>query len=148
MYVENSKVLITQLCPTLCDPMNCSPQGSSGHRILQVRTLEWVAIPFSRGSSWPKDWTQVSRITGRFLYRLSQQESPKRVKLSFISDLCRMLELGAQVQQLKGPSWSSCVIKGKSVNITFLSFLRCKMWIINTPLGIWRSDGCCPVSDT
>ena len=42
---------VTQLCPTLCDPMDCSPPGSSVHGILQERTLEWVARPSSRGSS-------------------------------------------------------------------------------------------------
>ena len=44
-----------QLCPTLCDPMNCSPPGSSVHEILQARILEWVAMPCSRESSPPKD---------------------------------------------------------------------------------------------
>ena len=44
-------VLVIQLCPTLCDPMDGSPLGSSVHEILQARILEWVAIPFSRGSS-------------------------------------------------------------------------------------------------
>ena len=53
-------VLHAQLCPTLCDPMDCSPPGSSVHGILQARILEWVAIPFSRGSSQPRDQTQVS----------------------------------------------------------------------------------------
>ena len=48
------------------DPMDCSPPGSSVHRILQVRILEWVAISFSKGSSWPRGWTQVSCIAGRF----------------------------------------------------------------------------------
>ena len=43
-----------QLCPTLCDPMDCSPPGSSVHGILQVSILETVAIPFSRGSSQPR----------------------------------------------------------------------------------------------
>ena len=38
---------VTHFCPTLCDPMDCSPPGSSIHRILQARTLEWVAISFS-----------------------------------------------------------------------------------------------------
>ena len=42
----------------LCNPTNCSPPGSSVHGILQARILEWIAIPFSRGSSWPKAWTQ------------------------------------------------------------------------------------------
>jgi len=45
------KVLVIQLCPTIFDPMDCSPPGSSVHGILQARILEWVAISFSRGSS-------------------------------------------------------------------------------------------------
>ena len=48
-------VLVTQSYPTLCDSMDCSPSGSPVHGILQARILEWVAIPFSRGSSWPRD---------------------------------------------------------------------------------------------
>ena len=54
-----------QLCPTLCDPINGSPPGSSVPGILQGRILEWVAIPFSKGSSQPRDQTQVSCIAGR-----------------------------------------------------------------------------------
>ena len=54
-----------QSCPTLCDPIDCSPAGSSLHGILQASVLEWVAISFSRGSSQPRDQTQVSRIAGR-----------------------------------------------------------------------------------
>ena len=46
---------VTESCPTLCDIMDYSPPGSSVHRILQGRKLEWVAIPFSRGSSQPRD---------------------------------------------------------------------------------------------
>ena len=53
----------TRLCPILCDPMDCSPPGSSVHGILQTRILEWAAIPFSRGSSQPRDRTQVSTFT-------------------------------------------------------------------------------------
>ena len=51
------KVLVAQLCPTLCNPMDCSPRGSSVHGILQARILEWVAVPFSRGSSRPRGQT-------------------------------------------------------------------------------------------
>ena len=47
----------------LWDPMNCSPPGSSVHWIFQARLLEWVAIPFSRGSSWPRKWTCMSCIS-------------------------------------------------------------------------------------
>ena len=56
---------VAQSCPTLCDPMDCSPPGSSVHGILQARILEWGAISFSRGSSRPSDQTQVSCIAGR-----------------------------------------------------------------------------------
>ena len=56
---------VTQSCPTLCDPMDCSLRGFSVHGILQARILEWVTISFSRASSRPRDRTQVSRIGGR-----------------------------------------------------------------------------------
>ena len=56
---------VAQSCPTLCDPMDYSLPGSSIHGIFQVRVLEWVAISFSRGSSQPGDWIQVSCIAGR-----------------------------------------------------------------------------------
>ena len=58
------KVLVAQSCPTLCNPMD--PPGSSVHETLQARILEWVAIPFSRGSSQPKGQSRVSRIADRF----------------------------------------------------------------------------------
>ena len=72
----NPCVLAPQSCPTLCDPMDCSPPGSSVHGILQARTLEWVAISISRGSSQPRDPTQVSCIGRQILYHLSHQGSP------------------------------------------------------------------------
>ena len=53
-------VLSPQLCLTLCDPVDCSPPGSSVHGTLQVRILQWVAMPSSRGSSQPRDWTCIS----------------------------------------------------------------------------------------
>ena len=60
-------VLVNQSCLTVCDPMDCSPPGSSSvHGILQARILEWVAISFSKGSSWPRNWTRISCLVGRF----------------------------------------------------------------------------------
>ena len=50
---------ITQSCPTLYDPMDCSPPGSSVYGIFQAIILEWVAISFPKGSSWPRDQTRV-----------------------------------------------------------------------------------------
>ena len=56
---------VAQSCPTLCAPVDCSPPGSSVHGIFQAGILEWVSIPFSRGPSRPRDWTQVSLIVSR-----------------------------------------------------------------------------------
>ena len=67
LYLPVAACLITQSCPTLCDPMDYSLPGSSVHGIFQARVLEWVAISFSRASSQPRDQMQVSRIAGRFL---------------------------------------------------------------------------------
>ena len=63
---REKQVLVIQSCTALCNPMDCSPPGSSVHGILQARILEWVDIPFSRGSSQPRDLTLVSCIAGRF----------------------------------------------------------------------------------
>ena len=68
---------VAQSCPTLCDPVDCSPPRSSVHGIFQARVLEWVVISFSRGSSWPRDRTQVSSIVSKMLYHLSHQGSPR-----------------------------------------------------------------------
>ena len=49
--------LVAKSCPTLCNPMDCSPSGSSVHGIFQARILEWIAISYSRGSFQPRDQT-------------------------------------------------------------------------------------------
>ena len=64
--LSSSVVLVAQSCPTLCNPRDSSPPGSSVHRILQAKILEWIDIPFSRRSSRLRDQTQVSCIAGRF----------------------------------------------------------------------------------
>ena len=66
-----SLVKVTQSCPTLCDPMDCSVLA-----ILQVGILEWVAVPFSRGSSQPRNQTGVSCIAGRFFTNWATSEAP------------------------------------------------------------------------
>ena len=68
-----------QSCPTLCNPVNCSPPGSSVHGIFQPRMLEWVAMPFSTGSSQPRDRTQVSMsvaLASRFFTTSATRETP------------------------------------------------------------------------
>ena len=72
---EKVKVKVTQSCPTLCNPMDCSLLDSSVHGILQARILEWVAYPFFRGSPWPRDQPGVSCIAGIFLTSWATREA-------------------------------------------------------------------------
>ena len=73
--------MYVQSCPTLCDPVDCSLLGSSVHGILQARILEWVAIPFSRGSYQPRNRTHISCVSsfGRhILYHGATWEAPSQ----------------------------------------------------------------------
>ena len=70
------KVSVAQSCPTVCDPMDCSPPGSSVHGLLQARILEWAALSSSRGSSQPRYRTWVSWHCRQILSHLSDQGSP------------------------------------------------------------------------
>ena len=67
IFIECMCVLVIPSCLTVCNPMDCSPPGSSVCGILEVRILEWVVISFSKGSSQPSYWTQVSCTPGRFI---------------------------------------------------------------------------------
>ena len=68
LYSQEPPVLscVTSVVSTLCEPMDCSPQGSSVHGILQARILEWIAMLSSRGPSPPRDRTHLSGIAGGF----------------------------------------------------------------------------------
>ena len=70
---------VTQSCPTLSDPMDCSLPGSSFHGIFQARVLEWVATAFSRGSSRPRDWTHISCIGRWVLYHWATREASVQI---------------------------------------------------------------------
>ena len=76
------KVLVTQSCPILCDPMDCSLLDSTVHGILQATMVKWVAIHFSRGSSQPRDQTWVLHC-GQILYHLSHQAVNSNMKNIF-----------------------------------------------------------------
>ena len=74
-----SEVKVIHLCPTLCDPKDYTVHG-----ILQARILEWVAFPFSRASSQPRNWTQVSPHCRQILYQLSYKGSPRSSSSSLL----------------------------------------------------------------
>ena len=76
-------LLVSQLCETLCDSMDHSPPGSPVCGIIQARILKLVAISFSMGSSWPRDWTRISWIAGRFFTIWATREAQMKVYLSY-----------------------------------------------------------------
>ena len=105
------KVLVAQSCPTLCNPMNCSLPGFSAREILQARLLGWIAIPFSKGSSRPRDQTQVSHIAGRFFTIWVTKEVHLPLLLSHFSHvrLCAALQPARLLCPWDSPGESSRV---------------------------------------
>ena len=75
LWTLKVKVLVGQSRPTLCHPMDCTPPASSVYEIFQARALEWMAIPYSRGTSQPKDRTWVSHTAGRFFAICATREA-------------------------------------------------------------------------
>ena len=132
-------VLVAQSCPALLKSIDCSPPGFSLHGILQSRILEWVAMPFSRGSSWFRDWIQVSHIAGRFFYSLSYPGSPS----SFLNFLVLCLIFSflltgpqssiSQEKKLDSPIYSSLL----SANQLFSSSVDSDTISLFTVLGVW-----------
>ena len=74
----------------LCDPMDCSQPGFSVHGIFQARVPKWVAISFPRGSSWPRDRTQASRIAGRRFTLWATREIPLNKKKDTRELICSL----------------------------------------------------------
>ena len=122
-------MLVGQSCPTLCDPMDYSPLGSSVHGIFQASVLEGVAISFSRGSSRPRDQTQVSHVAGRCFTNWATREARLDVEGVIISHFSEGKtgsggEMSTETVQLR-PSWNPSLLTGK---IKALSEVE----------GIWR----------
>ena len=84
----------------LCNPMDCSLSGSSVHGILQARILEWVAISFSKGSSWPRDWTWISSTSGRLFTVWATRKAKKIILTPIIAKVPLSIEFSRQ------ESWS------------------------------------------
>ena len=85
IHPKNLLWLVTKSCLTLCDPMGCSPPGSSVHGFSQVRILEWVAISYSKGSSWPRDQTCISCIGRQIPYHWATSRAHLMCSVQFSS---------------------------------------------------------------
>ena len=113
---RKAKVKVTESCPTLCSPMDCSPPGSSVYRILQAGTLRWVAISFSKGSSQPGGRTQVSCIAGRLFTVWATKEAHihiMNIQIMLLSDIEN--ELDNKSGDLMG---SMCALERTKLKIT------------------------------
>ena len=117
-----------QSCLTLCDPVDCSPPSFSTHGIFQARVLEWVAIPFSRGSSPPRDQTQIFWTAGRCVIVWATQAHVQREWLQsflfyfLLEYSCFTMLCVSVVQQAKSVT-SVCVCVCVCVYTLFFRFL-------------------------
>ena len=85
------RCLVAQSQPTLCDPMDCNQLGPSAHGISQARLLEWVAISFSKGSSWPRDWTCIYCLGRQILCHWATREVKKAIILLLAKSLLKLM---------------------------------------------------------
>ena len=129
--------------------MDCSPRGSSAHGILQARILEWVAIPFSGGSSWPRSRTQISSIAGRFFTVWATREGPDCALMKCSPRVLIPQRLRAEMHEAhrhhwkRGKGWATpgdvlpkpspltCVEtrRGRQLSVEFLELRGKKPWL-------------------
>ena len=119
---------VAQLCPTLCNPMDCILPGSSLHGILQAIVLEWGAISFSRGSSQPRDRTRVSHIPGRrFNLWATKVSSIVCVHVCAVTQLCPAL-CDSMDCSLPG-SYIHGIFQARILEWVAISFRRGSSWL-------------------
>ena len=129
--------------------MDCSLPGSSVHGILQARILEWVAIYFSRGSSWPRNWTQVSCIAGGFLTNWAVREALSQINWPLICDRVHGFISGFWLELNINDGLNNCCISLASADILMYLFIwlhwvlaaacrifSCSMWDLVPQPGI------------
>ena len=133
------KVLVTQSSVTLCNPMDCSLRGSSIHGTLWARILDWVAKASSRGTSWPRDPTQVSCIVSRFftiwaswprkssayLFTINVYIYYKCLFLTVLSLHCCICAFSSCRAQASNCSGFSCC---RAQTLAYAGFRCCSLW--------------------
>ena len=136
-----------QSCPTLFDPRDCSPPGSSVHGILQASILEWIAMPSSRGSSWPRDRTRVSCMAGGILtvWATREDSSPYTPWRHFYF-LLRCCTFNCLWNLLLKVTGDLLIIKSYAI-FSYLTWVL--TWLINSPfwgfffsLSLWLGYSC------
>ena len=126
--LERQWVLVTHLRPTLCEPMDCSPPGSSVHGILKARIPEWVAITSSTGSSQPRDWTWVSCIAGGFFTVSATREAQRKHhwpprKVIMKTPGKKSQSIGFGVSKVKVQTWNEKLCKNMKPDRTIVPII-------------------------
>ena len=121
------KVKVAQSCPTLWDPMDYTFDA-----ILQTRILEWIVFPFSRGSSQPRDWTQVSCIAGGFFTNWAMREAQGRWKWSIFSLLQWVI--------LQYVPCCNCILNTKLGIGSMVCYWYCGIWYAIGSMEIWYAS--------
>ena len=119
------KVLVAHSCPALCNPMDCSPPGSSVHGMLQARILEWVAISYSRGSYQPRDWAWFSCMQADSLPSEPPQKQSLKHKRSTTTHL-KPLSTPSNLVQSVLHGWNQGTHHGWHSWCNFPEFFSCR----------------------
>ena len=132
------KLFVAQLSLTLCDPTDYSPRGSFVRGIIQARILEWVAIPFSRESSQPRDKTQVSRIAGGFFTSWATREAQNCSSglCGFFTSLFHPIS-AAVLMLVRSLSLPSLITKSSSSCLTNHSIYTFWAWLVQDPYDFY-----------
>ena len=127
-------VLVAKLCPTLCDSVNCSLPSSYVHLILQARILDWLANPFSRGSSRPRNWTQVSCIAGKFFTIWANKEATIYAAAAATKSLQSCLTLCDPINCSPLGSAVPGILQAKTLECVAISFSNAGKWKVKVKL--------------
>ena len=129
-----------QSCPTLCDPMYCSPPSFSVHGDSPDKNLEWVATSSSRGSSWPKDWTHMSCVSctaGRFFTTSTTWEVQEDVYVYYLirPGCCdkNIIEWVIQASKVTSHSSEGWKVQGQSI-CKFCVYIGLMFWFADDHL--------------
>ena len=128
-------MLVARLCPTPCDPRDCSPPASSVHGILQGRILKWVAMTFlPQGIFWPRDRTRVSWIAGRFLTFWDTREAQQPC----YSELKASIKLFWNESHPKEPTWLLSVSVWRISPGASFRFPQSLLTIVQSEREVWQ----------
>ena len=147
-----------QSCLAWCDPLECSLPGSSVHGILQARILEWIAMLFSRGSSWPRDWTQISCTAGRFFTVWATREALYAEHIMWNAGLdesqARMKIAGRNINNIKYADDTTLIaeskeelksllmkVKEESENVGLELNIQKTKIMASSPITSWQIEG-------